>query len=165
MYYYLFILAIGIERLIELAVSRRNAKWSIAQGGRESAAITTRRWSACMRCCWFRASSKFGPWAGRHPLAGMPMIAVVALSTVVRWRCVAVSASTGTHGSSSSRARRWFDADRPMVTPPQLRRGHREVAALPLVHSAWLTAIVFSIANALVLRARIRAENTALGYA
>ena len=40
-----------------------------------------------------------------------------------------------------------------------------EVGALPLVHSAWLTAIVFSIANALVLNVRIRDENAALGYA
>lgn len=40
-----------------------------------------------------------------------------------------------------------------------------EVAALPLVHSAWLTAIVFSIANALILRVRIHSENMALGYA
>lgn len=29
--YYWFILLIGIERLAELAVSRRNAKWSFAQ--------------------------------------------------------------------------------------------------------------------------------------
>ncbi|MBX9921433.1 MAG: hypothetical protein K2Y33_16655, partial [Mycolicibacterium frederiksbergense] len=40
-----------------------------------------------------------------------------------------------------------------------------EVAALPLVHSAWRTAIVFTIANAAVLRVRITAENLALGYA
>lgn len=39
-----------------------------------------------------------------------------------------------------------------------------EVAALPLIHSAWLTAVVFSLANALVLTVRIRAENAALGY-
>ena len=39
-----------------------------------------------------------------------------------------------------------------------------EVVALPLVHSAWLTAIVFTIANAAVLRVRISAENRALGY-
>ena len=39
-----------------------------------------------------------------------------------------------------------------------------EVAALALVHSAWLTAIEFSIANALVLSVRIRAENAPLGY-
>jgi hypothetical protein len=35
-----------------------------------------------------------------------------------------------------------------------------ELAALPLVHSAWRTATVFSIANALVLNARIRATET-----
>jgi hypothetical protein len=35
-----------------------------------------------------------------------------------------------------------------------------EVAALPLVHSAWRTATVFSIANALVLNAPIRATET-----
>jgi methyltransferase len=40
-----------------------------------------------------------------------------------------------------------------------------EVVALPLVYSAWLTAIVFTIANALVLNVRIRAENSVLGYA
>jgi methyltransferase len=39
-----------------------------------------------------------------------------------------------------------------------------EVAALPLVHTARLTAIVFSVANALVLNVRIRDENAALGY-
>ncbi|AKF06206.1 isoprenylcysteine carboxyl methyltransferase family protein [Sandaracinus amylolyticus] len=37
-----------------------------------------------------------------------------------------------------------------------------EIAALPLVHGAWLTSIVFSIANAILLRARIRAEEAAL---
>ena len=33
--YYLFILLIGAERLVELVVSRRNAKWSFANGGKE----------------------------------------------------------------------------------------------------------------------------------
>ena len=33
--YYAFILLIGAERLVELAVSRRNAHWSFANGGRE----------------------------------------------------------------------------------------------------------------------------------
>jgi methyltransferase len=34
--------------------------------------------------------------------------------------------------------------------------------ALPLVHTAWLTAIVFSVLNGLILRVRIRAEEEAL---
>ncbi|MGY4709454.1 isoprenylcysteine carboxylmethyltransferase family protein [Mycolicibacterium sp. CBM1] len=39
-----------------------------------------------------------------------------------------------------------------------------EVAALPLMHSAWVTAIAIGIASALVLTIRIRAENAAPGY-
>ena len=38
-----------------------------------------------------------------------------------------------------------------------------EMLALPLVHGAWLTAAVFSLGNALLLRVRIRAEEQALG--
>jgi methyltransferase len=37
-----------------------------------------------------------------------------------------------------------------------------EMAALPLVHTAWITALAGSIANALVLRRRIAAEESAL---
>jgi len=37
-----------------------------------------------------------------------------------------------------------------------------EGVALPLVHTAWLTAVVFTVANALLLRARIGTENRAL---
>jgi len=38
-----------------------------------------------------------------------------------------------------------------------------EMAALPLVHGAWLTAGVFTLGNAWLLRVRIRAEERALG--
>jgi len=38
-----------------------------------------------------------------------------------------------------------------------------EMVALPLVHGAFLTAIVFSILNAALLRVRIRTEEIALG--
>jgi methyltransferase len=40
-----------------------------------------------------------------------------------------------------------------------------ELAALPLLHSAWLTAAVFSAANALLLAVRIRVEENALAGA
>ena len=38
-----------------------------------------------------------------------------------------------------------------------------ELAVLPLVHGAWLTALVFTVGNALLLRVRIRVEEEALG--
>ena len=34
--------------------------------------------------------------------------------------------------------------------------------ALPLVHTAWVTALVFTVLNAFLLRVRIRVENDAL---
>jgi methyltransferase len=37
--------------------------------------------------------------------------------------------------------------------------------ALPLVHSAWLTALVFTLANAALLRIRIGVEDAALAAA
>jgi methyltransferase len=37
-----------------------------------------------------------------------------------------------------------------------------EIFALPLVHTAWLTAAVFTLANALLLKVRIRAEEEGL---
>ena len=40
-----------------------------------------------------------------------------------------------------------------------------EGVALPLVHSAWVTALVFTVLNAALLRVRIRAENAALAHA
>jgi methyltransferase len=38
-----------------------------------------------------------------------------------------------------------------------------EILAFPLIFGAWLTALVFTILNAVVLRGRIREENRALG--
>jgi methyltransferase len=37
-----------------------------------------------------------------------------------------------------------------------------EGIALPLVHSAWVTALVFTVLNAALLRTRVRIEDSAL---
>lgn len=167
MYYYLFILAVGLERLVELVVARRNAAWSIARGGKEfgrghypvMVGMHALILVACIVEVW-ALHRPFIPWLG------WPMVGVVALSTVVRWRCVAVL------------GKRWNPRlivipNAPLITDglyrwlrhPNYVAVAAEVAALPLVHSAWLTAITFSVANALILNVRIRAENRALGYA
>lgn len=164
--YYLLILAVGLERLAELVVSKRHAKWALANGGKEfgrghypvMVLIHTLLLVGCVVevAVWHRP---FVPWLG------WPMFAVVLLSQGLRWWCVA------------SLGKRWNTLvivvpSEPLVTkgPYKWLRHPNYVAvvaeglALPLVHSAWVTAIGFAIANALVLRVRIRVENTALGY-
>ncbi|GAA2792549.1 isoprenylcysteine carboxyl methyltransferase family protein [Mycolicibacterium pallens] len=165
--YYWFILLIGIERLAELAVSRRNAKWSFAQGGREFGQrhypVMVTMHSLLLLSCVTEVAVTDRPFV---PWLGWPMVGVVLISTAVRWWCVAV---LGKHWNP----RLIVIKGAPLVQRGPYRWLHHpnytavtaEVAALPLVHSAWVTAIVFSIANALVLTVRIRAENVALGYA
>ncbi|WP_197379730.1 isoprenylcysteine carboxyl methyltransferase family protein [Mycolicibacterium mengxianglii] len=165
--YYFFILVIGVERLIELVVSRRNARWSIAQGGKEFGRghypVMVAMHTLLLVACIVEVAAMHRPFL---PWLGWPMVAVVALSTALRWWCVA---TLGKHWNP----RLIVIPNAPLVSSGPYRWIHHpnytavtaEVAALPLVHSAWVTAIVFSIANALVLNVRIRAENRALGYA
>jgi len=164
--YYLLILAIGIERLAELIVSKRNAQWAFAHGGQEFGrrhypVMVTIHTALLIGCA-------VEVWALHRPFIawlGWPMLALVAGSQALRWWCV------GTLGH------RWNTLVIVLPQAPLIRRGpyrwlHHpnyvavvvEGVALPLVHTAWLTAIAFTLANTLLLTVRIRVENGALGY-
>ena len=164
--YYLLILAVAIERLAELVVAKRNAEWSFAQGGKEFGqrhyVVMVTLHAALLLGCVVE------PWALHRPFIpwlGWPMLVVAALSQVLRWWCI------------SSLGRRWNT--RVIVLPhaPLVQRGpyrfmHHpnyvavvaEGFALPMVHTAWLTAVGFTLANAVLLSVRIRVENSVLGY-
>ncbi|WP_163760496.1 isoprenylcysteine carboxyl methyltransferase family protein [Mycobacterium botniense] len=164
--YYLLVLTVGIERFAELIVSRRNTQWAFAHGGKEfghkhypvMVALHTGLLLGCVVEVW-ALHRPFLPWLG------WPMLAVVALSHALRWWCV------------RTLGLRWNT--RVIVIPqaPLVRCGpyrwlHHpnyvavvaEGLALPLVHTAWLTASTFTVANAALLRVRIHVENVALGY-
>jgi methyltransferase len=163
--YYLLILAVGIERLVELVVSKRNAQWALAQGGKEFGRghypVMVAVHAALLLGCVVEV------WALHRPFIawlGWPMLALVALSQALRWWCVATL------------GHRWNTLVIVVPQAPLIRQGpyrwlHHpnylavvtEGVALPLVHTAWLTAAVFTLANALLLSVRIRVENAALG--
>lgn len=164
--YYLLIVVIGIERLIELIVSNRNAKWSFAHGGKEFGhshyPVMVVVHAALLLGCVVEVQVAHRPFVG---WLGWPMLAVVAASQALRWWCVATL------------GRRWNTLVIVLPDAPLVRRGpyrwlHHpnyvavvaEGVALPLVHTAWVTAAVFTLANALLLAVRIRVEDGALGY-
>lgn len=164
--YYLLILAIVIERLAELVVAHRNAQWSFAQGGKEFGrphyVVMVVLHSALLIGCIVE------PWALHRPFIpwlGWPMLAVLVGSQALRWWCV------------KSLGRRWNTRVIALPHASLVRRGpyrwlHHpnyvavvaEGFALPLVHTAWLTALGFTLANAILLTVRLRVENSALGY-
>jgi len=97
------------------------------------------------------------------PLLAGSMLLLALASQALRWWCI------GTLG------RRWNTRvivvpDLPLVhSGPYRFLSHpnyvavvAEGVALPLVHAAWVTAAVFTVANAALLSVRLRVENAAL---
>jgi methyltransferase len=164
-WYVVLVLLVALERVAELVVSLRNAKWSFAQGGVESGrghypfmvALHTGLLAGCLAEA---AHRPFMPWLG------WPMFAVVLLSQGLRWWCITVL------------GRQWNT--RVIVVPglhlvaggpyrwlrhPNYVAVVAEGIALPLVHTAWVTAVVFTVLNIPLLAVRIRAEEAALNAA
>ncbi|MFE1500753.1 isoprenylcysteine carboxylmethyltransferase family protein, partial [Streptomyces albidoflavus] len=100
------------------------------------------------------------------PVLGWPMQSLVLLAQALRWWCIT---TLGPYWNTRVIV---VPGARPIGTGPYRLVRHPnyiavvvEVAALPLVHSAWLSAAVFSTANAVLLTVRLRCENAALSRA
>jgi methyltransferase len=158
---------VGAERAAELVVSGRHAAGLLREGGMEAGLghfpVMVALHVALLAGCVAEPLAAHRQFV---PALGLPMLAVVVAANALRWWCVATL------------GRRW--SARVIVLPgvPLVRSGpYRwlshpnyaavviEGAALPLGGSAWLTAIGFTVANALLLTVRIRCEVRALAAA
>lgn len=163
--YLVLIAAVALERLAELIVSRRNLAWARSQGGFESGFGHYRFMvvlhTGLLAACVLEAAQR--PFI---PALGWSMFVVVVLAQALRWWCIS---SLGTRWNT----RIVVIPGLPLVTsgPYRWLRHPNYVAvvaegiALPLVHSAWITAITFTVLNAGLLRVRISAENAAMQQA
>jgi methyltransferase len=164
-WYVVLVVLVGFERVAELVVSLRNASWSLAQGGVESGrghypfmvALHTGLLAGCL------VEAAHRPFV---PALGWTMLVVLLLSQGLRWWCITVL------------GRQWNTR---VIVVPGLRLVARgpyrwlrhpnyvavvaEGIALPLVHTAWVTAVVFTVLNIPLLAVRIRAEEAALNAA
>ncbi|MFD7003695.1 isoprenylcysteine carboxyl methyltransferase family protein [Streptomyces mirabilis] len=166
-WYGLLVAAVAVERVAELVVARRNERWSTARGaivagqGHYPAmvALHTGLLVGCPAEVWLADR----PYV---PTLAWPMLAALAAAQALRWWCIATLGP------------RWNTRvivvpGLPLVTsgPYRLLRHPNYVAvvaegvALPLVHTAWVTAVVFTALNAALLTVRIRCENRALAAA
>jgi methyltransferase len=158
------IVLVGLERVAELVVSLRNARWSFERGGVESGKghypfmvlLHTGFLAGCLVEA-IVADRPFLPWLG------WPMLAVVLLAQGLRWWCITVL------------GHQWNT--RVIVVPglslvaagpykwlrhPNYVAVVAEGIALPLVHTAWITAVLFLVLNIPLLSVRIRTEEAAL---
>jgi methyltransferase len=162
--YVVLVLAVAVQRLVEVRISRRHVRALKARGAIEHAPHQV-PFMVALHTLWL-AACVAEPLLWDRPI--VPVVAGVSLlmllaGQVLRW--------------SARRALgpRWTV---PIVTLPGAPRvttgpfrylNHPnylgvviEIAALPLVHTAWFTAGVFTLANALMLTWRIAAEEQEL---
>lgn len=167
-WYAVLLVVTGVERLIELVISTRNAKWAFERGGVEYGKRHF-PWMVALHtllivACFVEVVAFDRPFI---PLLGWTMLALTLLAQALRYWCI------------TTLGHQWNT--RVIVVPgmslvsrgPYRLMSHPnyvvvalEGIALPLVHSAWITAIAFTVLNAvLLLGFRIPVENRALAAA
>jgi len=160
----LLIVAVGLERLAELVVSKRNAAWSFARGGLESGqrhylvmvVLHTGLLVGALVEVWLRQP----PFL---PVLGWSMLALVLAAQALRWWCITtLGHQWNTRVIVVPGLPRVAGGPYRYLTHPNYVAVVVEGFALPLVHSAWITALVFTLCNAVLLSVRIRVENRAL---
>jgi methyltransferase len=165
--YTVLLLAVAAERIAELVVSQRHLRWARERGALESGQghypVMVVLHIALLVGCLVEVHALDRPFVA---WLGWPMLAVVLGAQALRWWCIATLGS------------QWNT--RVVVVPglslvdrgpyrwlrhPNYVAVVAEGVALPLVHDAWLTAVVFTALNAVLLSVRIRCENRLLAVA
>jgi methyltransferase len=152
------------ERLVELVLSRLNAAWSLRRGGVEygrghyplMVALHAGFLVAVLAEAWLRRPDV-------SPTLAWSMLVLVLAAQALRWWCIA------TLGPRWNTRVIVIPGMAPVTNGPYRWLRHPnyvavvvEGIALPLVHTAWVTAVVFTVLNAVLLRTRIGVENSAL---
>jgi methyltransferase len=155
---------VGLERLAELVVSRRNAAWAFARGGVEAGRghfpAMVALHTGLLVGCVVEVVAADRPFV---PVLGWVTLALVVLAQALRWWCIAtLGPQWNTRVIVIPGAQRVTGGPYRVLPHPNYVAVVVEGIALPLVHSAWITALVFTVLNAALLRRRLKVENDAL---
>ena len=169
--YTALVFLIALQRLGELAVSKGNERRLRARGATEAGAghypVMVGLHTA------FLVASVAEVWLLGRPF--VPLLAAAMLVLLVAASCLRLWVIRSLAGRWTTRVL-CLPGEPPISTGPYRWVRHPnylavalEIVALPLVHGAWATAALFTAANVLLLRHRIRCEEGALsetgGYA
>ncbi len=166
--YVAFVLATGGERIYELVVSKRNAAIAFAKGGVEYGQRHF-PWMVVLHTGLLLACIAEVVLLDRPFIAvlGWPMLAIAVLCQAARYWIIhtlgdqwntRVIVVPGASRVVNRGPYRWSWLQHPNYVVVAI-----EGIALPLVHSAWITAVAFTVLNAvLLLGFRIPTEDRAL---
>ena len=167
---WIFLIIVGlliIQRLAEMIYSGRNEKAIQARGGYEASGEHFIYMKA-LHSLWFLAMLAEVYFLSRvfYPPLFIGALAALCLGQILRYAAIRTLGERWT-------VKIMILPDAPAVVGGIFRYIRHpnylgviiEIAAVPLLHTAWLTTLVFSLLNGLLLIVRIRAEEKALSTA
>jgi methyltransferase len=159
--YILLLLIVGIGRLAELRISRRNQGQLEKQGVRKIPEPHF-RWmvflhGAVLVCAGAEVLFLHRPLI---PALAIPMAALFVLANLLRWWVIGTLAGhwnvevmeSSRVGVVSSGPYRW-------VRHPNYVAVVMEIFSLPMIHTAWITAVAGTLGDLEILRRRIKVED------
>jgi methyltransferase len=162
---YLGLLAlIGMERLVELRISRRNQR-NLEKLGVRKVAEPHFRWMVFMHA-GILACAAAEVILLRRPLIpwlAITMAALFVFATALRWWVIRTLAGHwNVEVMASSRVGVVTSGPYGWVRHPNYVAVVIEVFALPMIHTAWITALAGTVADLEILRRRLRVEEGVL---
>ncbi len=163
----LFILGLGLlalQRAGELVISQRHAARALARGGVEFGRGHLAAMSALHTAFFFACATEVLAFDRPFvPALGLPMLGIALAAQALRlWTMHALGDAWNVRvivipgvPVATGGPYRW-------LRHPNYLAVIAEGVAIPLIHGAYLTALAFSLANAVLLRVRIRCEENAL---
>jgi methyltransferase len=162
--YTLLVAGVGAQRLIELRLARRHQRALLRRGGVE---VEPRHYPAMVVLhAAFLLACPLEVWGLRRPFRpglAAAMAALLAAAQGLRyWAITTLGERWTTRIVCLPGAPPVTGGPYRFLRHPNYLAVAMEMAALPLLHGAWLTAVVFSAADAAVLAVRIQHEEAAL---
>ena len=162
---YLGLLAlVGIGRLVELRISRRNQRELQSQGVRKVAEPHF-RWMVILHGGILIAAALEVIFLHRPLIPGLaiPMAVLFVLANLLRWWVIrTLSGHWNVEVMASSQVGVVTRGPYCWVRHPNYIAVVAELLALPMIHTAWITAIAGTAANLEILRRRLDVEDGVL---
>lgn len=158
------LVAVALLRIVELRISRRHQQEMIARGAAKVDEPRF-RWMVALHTAVLLAAALEVVFLRRPfiPILAAVMFAIFLAANVVRWWVIR---TLGNHWNvqvmDSTRLGVISSGPFRYVRHPNYAAVFAEMLALPLIHTAWITAIVGSLAHVAVLSQRLSTEERVL---
>jgi methyltransferase len=158
------LVAVAVLRLVELRISKQHQKEMLGRGATKVEEPRF-RWMVLLHTAVLIGAAVEVVFLRRPfiPILAAVMIVIFVAANAVRWWVIR---TLGEHWNvqvvDSTRLGVVTSGPFRFVRHPNYAAVFAEMIALPLIHTAWITAIVGTVAHALVLRMRLSTEERVL---